>query len=104
MALEFYTEKEIARPRATRARSALAGEPDALTLANALWDFHGVGLEFFRGPATEGNLARRAMESLFQGDHDVGLHILTALGNPPKSSPAAAEHLLEEITEARSTK
>ena len=44
------------------------------------------------------------MESLFQSDHDVGFHILTALGNPPKSSPAAAEHLLEEIAEARSAK
>ncbi len=44
------------------------------------------------------------MESLLQGDHDVGFHILTALGNPPKSSPAAAEHLLEEIAEARSAK
>ena len=104
MALEFYTEKQITRARATRAGSALAGESDALSLANAFWDFHGVGLEFFRGPATEGNLARRAMESLLESDHDVGFHILTALGNPPKSSPAATEHLLEEIAEARSSK
>jgi hypothetical protein len=44
------------------------------------------------------------MESFLQGDHDVGFHILSALRNPPKSSPAAAEHLLEEIAEARSAK
>ncbi len=45
--LEFHTKKEIARPGTARSGSTLAGEPDALTLANAFRDFYGVGLEFF---------------------------------------------------------
>ena len=86
-----HAQEEVTLRAAARACFALAGQPDTLAFMHAARDLDLVSFHFVGATPAQGNLAGGPVERFFQGHHDVGFHVLPALGRRRSPAKTAAE-------------
>src|SRR5258705_3112053 len=112
MLCQTHAQKKIAAFSAAHARFALAGQPDSLPLVNTTWNFDLIVFHLVRAGPAQGNGSRRAVESFFQSDHDIGFDVGPTFGcrltsaesAESRSAATAAEKRFEEVAESSSVK